>query len=117
MLRMKCPGGFGKMNTGHITNEIRTAIRSIISIEKHLDAVFGFGSFFRGEPFRDIDVLAVTSSGNTELLRTYYLIIATLSPIAAQLGRPIHLIMFTPDEFNSWPLRDMRQLQTLWTSD
>lgn len=104
------------MSTGHIANEIRTAIRSITSVEGQLDAVFGFGSFFRGEPFRDIDVLAVTSHANSELLPTYYLLMAALEPIAARAGCPVHLAMFTPNEFGSRPLRDMHELQLLWTA-
>lgn len=89
-------------------------MRSITCIEKHLDLVFGFGSFFRGEPFRDIDVLAVTTLENTELLRTYYLLSDALEPIAVRAGCPLHLTMFTPDEFNAKPLRDMHELKAIW---
>ncbi len=105
------------MSTGHIASEIGTAIRSITSIEGHLDAVFGFGSFFRGEPFRDIDVLAVTSHGNTEMLRTYYLVSDALDSISVRAGCPVHLTVFTPDEFSARPLRDMDELQPLWKAD
>lgn len=89
-------------------------MRSITSIERHLDAVFGFGSFFRGEPFRDIDVLAVTSHENTETLRTYYLVSDALGPISVRAGCPVHLMVLTPDEFSARPLRDMDELQPLW---
>jgi predicted nucleotidyltransferase len=102
------------MNTGLIASEIRTAVQSITSIEKHLDAVFGFGSFFRGELFRDIDVLAVTSQHNSETLRTFYLLSEALDPISVRCGCPVHLTMFTPAEFHAKPLRDMHELQTLW---
>lgn len=102
------------MNTGPIANEIRTAIRSITSIERHLDAVFGFGSCFRGGPFRDIDVLAVTSQENAETLRTYYLVADALSSVSVRAGCPVHLTMLTPDEFTARPLRDMNELQPLW---
>jgi predicted nucleotidyltransferase len=89
-------------------------IRSITSIERHLEAVFGFGSFFRGEPFRDIDILAVTSGQNTDTLLTYYLLSDALEPIAVRAGHPVHLTMFTPDEFSARPLRDMHELKPLW---
>jgi predicted nucleotidyltransferase len=92
------------------------AIRSITFVEKHLDAVFGFGSFFRGEPFRDIDVLAVTSLENTETLRTYYLILEALASVSVRAGCPVHLTVFTPGEFSARPLRDMDELQLLWTA-
>lgn len=90
------------------------AILSITSIEAQLDAVFGFGSFFRGESFRDIDVLAVTSRRNTETLRTYYLVSDALNSISVRAGCPVHLTVFTPDEFSARPLRDMNELQILW---
>lgn len=116
MSRMKCLEDCGELSTGRIANEIRTAIRATIFIEEQLDAVFGFGSFFRGEPFREIDVLAVTSHANTELLPTYYLLMSALEPISARAGCPVHLVMFTPDEFGTKPLRDMHALQLLWAT-
>jgi predicted nucleotidyltransferase len=93
------------------------AIRSIESAEEQLSAVFGFGSFFRGESFRDIDVLAVTSPENKDTLRTYYLILDVLDSISGLIGCPVHLTVFTQDEFNDRPLQNMDELQTLWKPD
>ena len=102
------------MSTGLIASEIRTAILRITSAEKELEAVFGFGSCFRGERFNDIDVLAVACAENTETLYTYYRLSQALAPVADRFGRPMHLTVITSDEFRSRPLRNMSELQLLW---
>jgi predicted nucleotidyltransferase len=111
---MKCRVGYGQMNAGLIASEIRTAILSITSVDSKFEVVFGFGSFFRGEAFNDIDLLAVASFANRDTLHAYYELLDVLNSISLQ--RPIHLTVLTGDEFKSKPLRDMDQLQCLWRS-
>lgn len=78
--------------------------------------MYGFGSFFRGEPFNDVDILAVASVGNSEVLRTYYKVSTALRSIRSELTRPCHLTLMTHEEFASRPMRHMNELQCLWSA-
>ena len=93
------------------------AIQSITSAESRLEAVYGFGSAFRDEPFCDIDILAVVKDGPTGALDTYYALRTALENATRMYGAPIHLIMLTEVEFDSRPLRCMNVLTPLWSSE
>src|SRR5947209_3707136 len=102
------------MSTGRISSAIRMAILSITSVDTELEAVYGFGSSFRGELFNDIDLLAVAAPSNTETLVTYYKVAEALQGVAAEFGCPCHLTMLTLAEYASRPLRNMDELRCLW---
>lgn len=93
------------------------AIQSIASVETKLKAVYGFGSAFRGESFRDIDILAVVGDDQARRLDAYYELRAALEIAVEEYGRPIHLTMLTEPEFRSRPLRDMNQLVMVWRGE
>lgn len=93
------------------------AIRSIASAESRLEAVYGFGSAFHDEPFRDIDILAVVKDGPTVALETYYALRTALENATRMYGAPIHLTMLTEIEFASRPLRCMNALTPLWSTE
>jgi predicted nucleotidyltransferase len=78
--------------------------------------VYGFGSAFRDEPFRDIDILAVVKDGPMVALDTYYALKTALEDATRMYGAPIHLTMVTEIEFASRPLRCMNALTPLWSS-
>lgn len=94
------------------------AIQSITSVESKLEAVYGFGSAFRNEPFRDIDIdiLAIVKDRPTVALDTYYVLRTALENATRMYGAPIHLTMLTEVEFASRPLRSMNALTPLWNS-
>lgn len=92
------------------------AIQSITLVEGKLETVYGFGSAFRNEPFRDIDILAVVKDGPTVALDTYYALRTSLENATRMYGAPIHLTMLTEVEFASRPLRCMNALTPLWSS-
>ena len=93
------------------------AIQSIASPEGRLKAAYGFGSAFRNEPFRDIDILAVVKDGPTAALDMYYALRAALEAATTIHGAPVHLTMLTEVEFASRPLRCMDELTPLWSSE
>ncbi|ALQ50158.1 hypothetical protein SAMN05216406_10474 [Nitrosomonas ureae] len=92
------------------------AIQSITSAENELEAAYGFGSAFRGEPFRDIDILVVVKSDPAVALDTYYALRTALDDATRMYGVPIHLTALTAAEFASRPLRCMDALMPLWSS-
>jgi predicted nucleotidyltransferase len=114
MSQMRCPAASGQMNAGLIASEIGAAIRSITSVESKLEAVYGFGSCFRGEPFNDIDLLAVANAANAHTLETYYELSSLLNLRFALWICPFDLTLLTSDEFKSRPLRNMGELYCLW---
>lgn len=79
--------------------------------------MYGFGSAFRGEPFHDIDILAVAKDGPAAALDTYYALRTALEITTGAYGAPIHLTMLTETEFASRPLRYMNALTLLWSSE
>lgn len=78
--------------------------------------MYGFGSAFRGEPFHDIDILAVIKDGPTAALDTYYALRSALWGALKTYEAPIHLTMLTDIEFAARPLRCMNTLTPLWSS-
>ena len=105
------------MTIGRTVSEIRTAIQTITSAESKLEGVFGFGSFFRGELFNDVDLLAVAAKGRADTLATYYELVAAIEPVIVRLGCPLHLTLLTSDEFATRPLRHMAELQQVWPAN
>lgn len=81
-----------------------------------VEAVWGFGSYFRGEAYDDVDVLIVLRcsheelTGQTRSLRSAFLI------AERELKLQFDLLFLTPEEFSSRPLRDMDQLVPLYQS-
>jgi predicted nucleotidyltransferase len=110
----KCQELFGATNIGPIASAIRTAIRSITSVEKELEAVYGFGSFFKGKRFNDIDLLAVAVSDNSMPLSTFYKLSSALKSVEVLAKAPVHITLLTSAEYLSRPLRDMNELKPLW---
>ena len=89
------------------------AIRQIAQRLEAVCAVFGMGSYFRGEPFNDLDLVVVVAPTETitEVGRT---IRTALAPIAEMVGVPIDVTILTQAEFAERPLRDMHTLSTIY---
>jgi len=99
------------MITGVTTSEIKKEIRCIITAgQRNVLAVFGFGSHFRGESYRDIDILVVLKPKCGPLLPTYYSLKRALEELSEHLGVAIDLTVLTWEEFADRPLRDMDSL-------
>ena len=75
-----------------------------------IESVYGFGSFFRGQPHNDIDIIAVTNQpieGLTSLHRDCCLILGDISKRHKEV---FDFTLFTTEEFQDAPLRDRQQL-------
>lgn len=92
------------------------AIQSFTSAESRLKSIYGFGSAFRGEQFRDIDILAVVAPEATVTLDVFYDLRTALESAVRIYGAPIHLTMLTDVEFASRPLKRMNELTLIWTA-
>lgn len=90
------------------------AIRSIITELDELHSVFGFGSFFRGEKYRDLDVLVVLKPTADALLDNYYAIRARFDILGRALGITFDLLVLTLAEFEERPLREMNSLAEIY---
>ena len=93
---------------------IRTEIQNISSGVDGLVAVFGFGSFFRGQKYKDIDLVLVLSEDCKNGLLTYYRMKAALDGISKEIGIVFDLTPFTQREFLNRPLRESDQLIPLY---
>ena len=81
-------------------------IRSTIAGLPNIYGVFGFGSYFRGEPHNDIDILVVSSPYCRNTLELFY-------QVKEGLGRvddSIDLTLLTYREFIEKPLIEHDQL-------
>lgn len=76
-------------------------------------AIYGFGSFFRGNCFNDVDLAIVLSPSSTRALVSYYRTKAEIDRLGYKLGVAFDLSVFTEDEFALRPLRDMCELLLL----
>lgn len=75
-----------------------------------LISVFGFGSYFRGEAFSDIDLLFVIEGRDDKILSTCEFIERSLECRMGELAELIHPTFVTQGQFSRKPLRDMDQL-------
>lgn len=98
------------MPSGPTTRRIRTEIRSTLERNDRIQSIWGFGSFFRGEGFRDIDILVVVTGSGAQLLADSKAIRADFLAVEMRLGIPIDPLILTTTEFESRPLRDMDEL-------
>jgi predicted nucleotidyltransferase len=88
-------------------------IRSTTTRWPDVCAAFGFGSFFRSEPFDDIDVLIVLRQECQLRLVTYYELKTAFDNLGRNYGVRFDVTVLTEREFSERPLRDMDSLVPL----
>lgn len=89
---------------------VRAAIAESLKRHPAVLSAWGFGSFFRGEPHNDVDVLVVVAVPRDRLLDTAREVRAAMIEIEHTIGVPIDPLILTESEFESRPLRDMGEL-------
>ena len=102
------------MTSGTIIRETKTAIQSTVKDFLAVEAVWGFGSFFRCEAYNDVDVLIVLSVPHEELTELTSALRSAFMIAERDLALQFDLLFLTPEEFSSRPLRDMDQLVLLY---
>ena len=99
--------------SGDILKEITKEIQYIRQRLPEVKEVYGFGSFFRGVPFNDIDLLFVVSDNPVSLLSTSRTIRLLVSDSARRMLFILHPLILTEREFEEAPLRDTSELVPL----
>ena len=79
-----------------------------------VEAVFGFGSFFRGEAFEDVDLAVVFREDCDAPLAVFERVLERLRIVDERLGVHLHVTPFTAKEFKSGPLREHARLVALF---
>jgi hypothetical protein len=94
---------------------IKKTIRDILGTHARDSAfsIFGFGSFFRGEPFNDVDLLFVFFGSTEDIITATARVSAICGLVENYISVPVHFLLLTEREFDEQPLRDMDQLQPL----
>lgn len=105
------------MTSGTMSARIRTAIADSLRLYPTVTSAWGFGSFFRGERYHDIDVLLVVAVSKDRLLGTARELRAAMLEVEHRIGVPIDPLILTEAEFESRPLRDMGELVRIGETD
>lgn len=75
-------------------------------------AVYGFGSFFRNEPFDDIDLVVILDAAEGELDASALALRRTFASASIELGVRFDITTLTVREFADKPLRE--KLVPVW---
>lgn len=89
---------------------MRKAIRLTFSALRSIEAVYGFGSFFRGEQYRDIDLVFVLAASCEEPLKVFECLRESCRDLSALFGVELDATVLTSSEFCERPFRDMETL-------
>jgi predicted nucleotidyltransferase len=93
---------------------MRTAILSTIINQDEVRSVFGFGSYFRGEPSTDVDILVVLMGNHQQILAAYYEIKGRLEALGTRLSVTFDITALTCKEFLERPLLEMDHLVPIY---
>jgi predicted nucleotidyltransferase len=93
---------------------MKTEIQSITAELHDIYGVYGFGSFFRGDQYNDIDILIVASPVCRDTLSLFYLAKERLQKADKSLDIDITLLTYT--EFLAKPLLEIDSLTEIYTS-
>jgi predicted nucleotidyltransferase len=102
------------MNSGLTKSQIQTELSLALVGVGEVEAVFGFGSFFRGEPFNDVDLALVFTENCDNALAVFERVLLRLRAAEDRLGAHLHVTPFTAKEFRERPLREHALLVALF---
>lgn len=95
---------------------MKREIHYIATLEDQVKYVFGFGSYFKGKDFNDIDIMFVVNDFVGDL-SPFFLIRNAVSSLSDYLEIRIDFVYVTKSEFDEQPLRDHEGLSLLYQSD
>jgi predicted nucleotidyltransferase len=93
---------------------MKTEIQSITAELHDIYGVYGFGSFFRGNQYSDIDILIVASPICGDTLSLFYLVKERLQKIDQSIN--IDITLLTYSEFLTRPLFEIDSLTEIHIS-
>lgn len=102
------------MNTGITRSQIEAQLRDLMRELENVDALYGFGSFFRSTEYNDIDLVVVISCSRHEQVRAYEEIIEACAPLSRRIGARFDITPLTPTEFVEKPLYEMQNLVPIY---
>jgi predicted nucleotidyltransferase len=88
-------------------------IQSILSRVPELKGVYGFGSYFRSQSFRDCDVLLVIADASPNPGRLHSELSSSFTKLGTKLGITFDVTILTETEHSRAPLREHPALVTL----
>ena len=86
----------------------------VVAAHDVVAGLYGIGSFFRKEPYHDIDFVLVLSCDLSAFPNLAKEIRAKLCAIGDSIGERFDITVFTASEFAAQPLRDMHTLVPLY---
>ena len=104
---------FVRPNSGLNGSRIRSEVSKVARKYRNLQSIWGFGSFFLRGRFSDIDILVVFSGKLTELTEALE-IKRKLQSLMPEWRVPVYVLVLTPREFSTKPLRNMDTLKLLY---
>ena len=93
---------------------IKTEIQRISIEVDSIEAVYGFGSFFRSIAYNDIDILLVFGKQCQDCLDVYYKFKSSIDLLSSKIGIKFDLTPLTQSEFISHPLIENNSLILLY---
>lgn len=76
--------------------------------------VYGFGSFFRGECYSDIDIVVVVDMQGRQLLDIYRFVSCEFIRVGKVIGEDFDLVFLTCEEFVGAPFRERENFFQLY---
>jgi predicted nucleotidyltransferase len=104
------------MNSGLTKSQVQIELSLALAGIWQVKGVFGFGSFFRGEPFNDVDLALVFCENCDNALAVFQRVLSRLRAAENRLGVRLHVTPFTAKEFSERPLRDHDRIVPLLPS-
>lgn len=108
---------FVRPNFGDRIKRISHLLRKFCHQSRCVYEIWAFGSYFRHGPFSDIDLILVTSSRSTNLLKDYYKARSHLKKCLSRCLIPIDFMFLTASEITTIPLRDIHTLRLIYNKN
>lgn len=89
-------------------------IQAIFTEQPDIYGVYGFGSFFRREKYKDIDLLLVATERCKSALEVFYQTKKVLDSLSSKLGVEIDITFLTYAEYLGKPLMESDNLTILY---
>lgn len=89
-------------------------MQSTFTKVNEINAIYGFGSFFRNHLYNDIDLLIVADKNCLELLKWYRYSKVKINTIFSEFNATSDITFLTFNEFQEKPLLEMDNLVLLY---
>lgn len=103
------------MTTGPTRSLIERELQLIASQQVGVQAIYGFGSFFRSNVFSDIDIVLVFTSDCEDTLGVFEAFLERVSLLGQYVNTRFDVTPLTTTEFMRKPLRESDSLVPIFT--